>query len=129
MLLYENMNEQRPLLDLVSSGNNCHLPSGGYQNSVKEAGLNYRSIPVQEEQPPSNLQRVAQPANDISTDPFYEGLVSFVGGVFCCSPYTTVNQGHELVVIRPHFQRVIIICDLLLIGVILYQRGFLLRIM
>ena len=83
----ETMSEQQPLLDIISNNNNSHRHIGGYQNRVSEE------------------QRV----NNNSSDPFYEGLVSFVGELFgcigsyvfcCCSPYTTVNQGHELVVTR-----------------------------
>lgn len=80
-----NQSERQPLPDLAASSSSSSNPSvnGGASNRVSNQ---------------------AQPS-----DPFYEGLVSFFGGLFgwigsyvccCCAPYTTVVQGHELVVTR-----------------------------
>lgn len=98
LIFYEKMSEQQPLLNI-----NSHIPEEGYQNSHSECG-NVRGGKL-----PSNSERVVRSGNNQASDPFYEGLVSFVGGIFgcigsyvccCCNPYTTVNQGHELVVTR-----------------------------
>lgn len=105
------MSEQQPLLNLVSTRNN--RLSGEYQSIlseniklVEEDELDRRNVVAQEPKRSINLQRIDY---GDSSAPYYETLVSFVGGVFgcfgsyvfcCCNPYTTVNQGHELVVTR-----------------------------
>lgn len=92
------MEEERHLLDLVNNGSSK-------SRSKSKSKLNDKKS----KDGGSNQSKSDIAKNVAPSDPIYEELVSCIGGIFgllgsyifcCCNPYTTVDQGHELVVTR-----------------------------
>lgn len=96
-----NIEEESHLLDFINdTSSKSYSSDKSKDNPVKSKASGLSRLP----QDKNNSVK-----NGISSDPFYEGLVSFLGGIFgllgsylfcCCNPYTTVDEGHQLAVTR-----------------------------